>query len=361
MNRREFVTTAAMAATAGVMGAGTPAKRVDEIHSVLLHLGRNMWGWTPPEGMKVEAKGFTRLATTLECKEDLWRAATARAAERGLNMVVIDLGEAVVYPSHPELAVQGAWTADKMKSEVARLKAMGLEAIPKLNFSTSHNGWLGDYRHMLATRTYYKVCEDILKDVAEMFGTPRFMHIGFDEEAAGFQEHNARCLAVVVRKSELWWHDFLHIVRTSEKLGMRPWNWADYGWHHEDYFTKCPKCVLQGSWYYDEADGDFSLDDKVNSDAFRLRELLTLEKHGFDQVPCGTNWVGWKRKKPGKNADDVIGKLVKFSRAHISPAHLKGFMMAPWAQSNTPENNARNIAGIDLFAEALSAEKGAAS
>ena len=354
MNRRDFVKKAALAAVAGATGAQAEAPaRTDEIRSVLLHLGRNMWGWTPPPGMQVAQKDFRPLATTLECREDLWRAATARAAEKGMNMVVIDLGEALAYPSHPELGVTGAWSPDKMRDELARLKAMGLEAIPKLNFSTTHNGWLGDYRCMLATKTYYRVVEDVLRDVAEIFGTPRFLHIGFDEETTKHQEWSARSLAVVVRKGDLWWHDFLHVVRTCEKHGMRPWDWADYGWHHEEYFTKCPKCVLQGSWYYDEADGDFSLDDQVNSDAFRLRELLTLEKHGFDQVPCGTNWVGWKRKRNNKNADAVIGKLVKFGRRHISPAHLKGFMMAPWAQCDTPENNEKNLRGIDLFAEGL--------
>ncbi len=352
LTRRNFVKTAAMATTAAALGA-TSAKKDNEIRSLLLHLGRNMWGWTAPEGMQVKQKGFRALATTLECKEELWRAATDHAAAKGLNMVVIDLAEGLVYPSHPELAVKGAWTPDKMRSEIARLKAKGIELIPKLNFSTTHNGWLGEYRGMIATRTYYRVCEDLIKDVAEIFNTPRFFHIGFDEETTRHQENSKRDLAVIVRKGDLWWHDFLHIVRTSEKHGMRPWNWSDYGWHHKEYFTQCPKCVLQGTWYYDEADGDFSLDEKVNSDAFRLRELITLEEHGFDQVPCGTNWAGWKRQKNGKNADDVIGKLVKFSRKHIAAERLKGFMMAPWAMCDKPENNAKNIRAIDLFADAL--------
>ncbi len=111
--------------------------------------------------------------------------------------------------------------------------------------------------------------------------------------------------------------------------------------------------VLQGSWYYDDAYGDFSLDDKVNPDAFKLREIITLEKHGFDQVPCGSNWVGWKRKKLGIGADDVMGKLIAFSRQHVSPARLKGFMMAPWAFCDTPVNHEKNIRGIDLFAEGV--------
>ncbi len=353
MTRRDFVKTAAMAAAVQAVGApsAAPAKTSDDIRAVLLHLGRNMWGWTLPPSMDI--KGYKPLATTLECREGLWRATTDHAAKKALNMVVIDLGEALIYPRHPELAVKGAWSPDKMKREIARLKAMGLEAIPKLNFSTTHNGWLGDYRHMLATPTYYRVCEDVIKDVAEIFGTPRFLHIGFDEESVSHQRMSSRDFAVVVRKGDLWWHDFLHIVRTTEKLGMRPWNWADYGCHHAEYFTRCPKSVLQGSWYYDEADGNFSLDPAVNEDAIYLREFITLEEHGFDQVPCGSNWVGWKRKKNGKDADDVIGKLVAFARRHISPAHLKGFMMAPWAFCDTPANHEKNIRGMDLFADAL--------
>ena len=49
MNRRDFVKKAALAAVAGATGARAEAPaRTDEIRSVLLHLGRNMWGWTPP-------------------------------------------------------------------------------------------------------------------------------------------------------------------------------------------------------------------------------------------------------------------------------------------------------------------------
>ena len=40
-------------------------------------------------------------------------------------MVVMDLGEFLEYPSHPELAVKGSWSADRMRAEVKRLRAMG--------------------------------------------------------------------------------------------------------------------------------------------------------------------------------------------------------------------------------------------
>ena len=65
----------------------------------------------------------------------------------------VDVGEGLVYPSHPELVIEGSWSPDKLRAEVRRLRAMGVEAVPKLNFSTSHNGWLKQYRRMVSTPT----------------------------------------------------------------------------------------------------------------------------------------------------------------------------------------------------------------
>ena len=38
-----------------------------------------------------------------------------------MNMVVIDLGDAVAYKSVPEIAVKNAWTGDKLRRELAAL------------------------------------------------------------------------------------------------------------------------------------------------------------------------------------------------------------------------------------------------
>lgn len=34
---------------------------------------------------------------------------------------------------------------------------------------------------MISTPIYYKVCEDLIVDVADIFDHPRFLHIGYDE------------------------------------------------------------------------------------------------------------------------------------------------------------------------------------
>jgi hypothetical protein len=357
MNRREFLNLSACSAMAGLSGCATGRSipvwtGTEKIKALLLHLGHNMWcEWLPDEMMK-SAKITERYVPDLVLRNqtELWNQVTNHAAERKLNMIVIDIGEGLVYPSHPELAIEGSWTPDRLREEIIRLRGLGLEAIPKLNFSATHDGWLKHYHRMLTLPEYYSVVKDLIRDVAEIFQTPRFFHLGYDEETASYSKNRNY---FVMRAGDMWWHDFLYTVRCVEDCGCRPWVWSDYGWHHEDYFTRCPKSVVQSDWYYDECNADFSLDEKKNGHWFRLKEIDWLEKAGFDQIPCGTNWVGSGRRRDGVNAADVIGKLVKFGREHISDRHLLGFMMAPWACCSNEASVLKNINGIDLFADAL--------
>lgn len=355
MNRREFIASGMMAAAA--MGAAPVwAQKPGDIKAVLLHLGFNMWCDWIPEGLDVTGHPKAVPDTVLRAKEPIWRAACDRAAAKGLNMVVIDLGEGLVYPSHPELAIEGSWTPERLRAELKRLRAMGLEPIPKLNFSTTHNGWLKQYRRMVSTQQYYRVCEEIIRDVVEIFDRPRFFHIGCDEETADFQETSGRTPYLCVRTGELWWHDFLHLVRTIEAQGVRAWVWSDYGWHHEEYVTRCPKSVLQSNWYYDECLGGFELSRyAADKHRERLAHFYALEKAGFDQVPCGTNWVSYRRRKANAGADDVMGKLVEMCRRDIPAPRLKGFLMTSWKACDTQENLDVTLRGIDLFADALQA------
>ena len=327
------------------------------IRSILLHLGNNMWcdypsvamGKTPQEGSAFLEK---KPDLSLICSDEAWRKATDRAAEKGVNLIVVDLGEGLFYPSHPELAIEGTWSIEKMQAEIVRLNALGIEVIPKLNFSTTHNGWMGDYTHMVSSKPYYRMCEEVIADVMEIFGHPRFFHIGCDEERSDFQEKHGYKY-VCTRLDDYWWHDLFHLVDTIEKHGARPWMWSDHLWYHPDFVERCPKSVIQQNWFYDSQNGGFDLETNTTSEQIRLQSFLTLDQAGFDQVPCSTNWVGGKRKSLGIGADDVIGKLVPFCREHISSGHLMGFMMASWAPTDTPEHLDHILRGIDLFSKAL--------
>ena len=65
-----------------------------------------------------------------------------------------------------------------LKEELKKLRDAGLEPIPKLNFSTAHDTWLGPYSRCVSTPTYYKACEDLIEEVVELFDKPRFFHLG---------------------------------------------------------------------------------------------------------------------------------------------------------------------------------------
>ncbi|MBQ4288017.1 MAG: family 20 glycosylhydrolase [Bacteroidales bacterium] len=373
MDRRNFISSAAAGLVAAGMGIScAPGARkpripkthpqtaqagIGDIRSVLLHLGNNMWCDYPSaqmgEDMEQAIKSLKKKPDLhLICSDELWRRATDRAAERGINMIVIDLGEGLFYPSHPELAIEGTWSIEKMRTEIDRLNSLGIEVIPKLNFSTTHNGWMGDYTHMVSSKPYYRMCEEVISDVMEIFGHPRFFHIGCDEETADFQQKQGYKY-ICIRQDDYWWKDLYHLVDTIEGHGARPWMWSDHFWYHEDFVKRCPKSVIQQNWFYDSAYGGFDLEKNFTSDRIRLESFLKLDEAGFDQVPCSTNWVGGKRRAEGLGADDVIGGLVPFCREHISKDHLLGFMMAPWDPTDNEKHIQHTISGIDLFADAL--------
>ena len=325
-------------------------KESHEIRAVLLHLGYNMWCDWFEEGTDLSRvpESVGRPDVKLRCKDEHWRTVTDRMAERGVNMLVLDVGEGLIYPSHPELAIEGSWSVSKLKTEIARLKTKGIETIPKLNFSTTHNGWLKQYRRMVGTPQYRRIVEDLLKDVAEVFDRPRFCHIGYDEERELYAPNFE---FVLIRKGQAWERDFLHVVRTCESLGMRPWAWSDYTWHHPDFLERCPKSVVFSNWYYDENNLGYSLERNDSYDFERLKNFYDIRDAGFDQIPCGTNWVGLMRRIPFIGADDVIGRLVDFCRGNIPGKHLLGFMMASWEDLGTEKGRDFTLKGIDLFAD----------
>lgn len=296
-----------------------------EMRGVLLHFGKNMW----QKGRHVDRFVFN---------EQVWRRLVGRAVKCGLNTVLIDLGEGLRYPSHPELDVQGAWTPERFRTELARIRALGLEPLPKLNFSCAHNSWLGDYRRMVSSPKYYQVVEDLIHDVAEIFDHPRIFHVGCDEETAWNQRNHDLC---VIRQGDLWFHDLNHMIGAVEKNGMRTWMWSDYIWDHPDFATRCPKSVLQSNWYYPRV-FDFNDKEMTKQRKCRLLAFNALENAGFDQVPCGSNW----------RAEENIGRLVKYCRENIVPERLKGFLMATWEMTE-PSKEEKILRGMDLFAEGL--------
>ncbi len=287
----------------------------------LLHLGYNMWG----DNAQCPDPPKDHFVTDIH----LWNELTEKSAAAGLNMIVIDLGEAVRYESHPELGTVGAWSVDRLREELVRLRNLGLEPIPKLNFSACHDYWLGEYARMVSTPKYYEVCSDLIKEVSAIFDYPRFFHLGYDEEGFPCQASND---FILIRQGELWWHDFLYIVGEVEKQGVRPWIWSDYYWEHpEEFLNRMPKSVIQSNWYYGE---DFT------SDIIDYKTYKILAEAGFDEIPTGSNW----------EVDTNFRSTVEYCRKNIPEKQLMGFMVAPWYET-TQKFRQIHLNAIDQIGE----------
>ena len=275
------------------------------IWAYLLHLSYNLYSdrEVPERWPDYQAQPYLRVET------DFYNEILQKLVDAGVNMVVLDLGDAVKYESHPEIAVKKAWTVERLKRELEKMRKMGLEPIPKLNFSTAHDLWLGEYSRCVSTKIYYDVCRDLIAEIIDIFNKPRFFHIGMDEEDLPHQKYQSY---VVVRQYDLWWHDLYFLIEQVQQGGVRPWMWSDYCWEHPDeFFKKMPKSVLQSNWYYGT---EFDID--INY----VRGYYMLERHGFDQIPCATNFFN----------PENFRKTVEYLTPRIHPERLKGFMQSVW-------------------------------
>jgi hypothetical protein len=297
------------------------------IWAYLLHLSYNMWSDREIPGANLPYYAYKPY---LRCEKPLWDEILELLVREGMNMVVIDLGDAVRYDSHPEIAVKNAWSPTQLRRELARIRKMGLEPIPKLNFSTCHDAWLGKYSRMVSTEPYYEVCRDLIAEVIELFDRPRLFHIGMDEENLSDQRHFN---FVVIRQHELYWSDLYFYLNEVEKGGSRAWVWSDYIWNNrETFLAKMPKSVLQSNWYYE---------DQFRKTRKEVRGYLDLEEHGYDQVPTTSNW----------SAKENTQRTVDYCTRHISPERLKGFCQTVW-RPTLSETRPRHVDCIKLIGKA---------
>lgn len=291
-----------------------------KIWALLLHLSFNMWD---------------EKDNSLQLSDALWNDALAKMVSAGLNMVVIDLGDAVQYESHPEIVIKKAWTKQRLGDELLKIRKMGLEPIPKMNFSACHDLWLGPYARMLSTKEYYTVCSDLIAEVIELFDTPRFFHLGMDEENVANQKESDM---MIVRQKDLWWGDLYFLFGEVVKRGSRPWVWSDYVRYEPEKFAKMmPKFVVQSNWY-----NGMNFDPEKNRE---VKAYMTLESQGYDQVPGGSNYYD--------GTDKNIMNNVQFCNEHIADSRLLGFIQSPWRKT-VEEYRGNILRAIEQMGEAKS-------
>ncbi|NLA83693.1 MAG: Tat pathway signal protein [Clostridiales bacterium] len=308
------------------MGNGT--KKPDLMWSYLIHLGYNMWR----EKDAVKTIEYVNASDVLILHKPTWDEIIEQMPSSCINTVIIDLGEGVKYESHPEIAVEGSWSVEQLRAELKKMRDLGLNPIPKLNFSATHDEWLGDYARCVSSKKYYEVCRDLINEVIDIFDTPDFFHIGMDEETMNHQRYHNY---VVIRQGDYWWKDLYFCVDTIEKKRVRAWVWYDNIWNNPaEYVKKMPKSVLQSNWFY----GEFNRRDG-NNETY-INAYLKLDEHGFEQVPTGSNW-----SYPGN-----FPETVAFAMDNLNPERLKGFMQTPW-KPTVKERKLRHLEAIELMNE----------
>ena len=276
----------------------------------LIHLSANMWG-DPDSGKRTR---FAPYYPELPTSDEVWKTTVDFLPSQGFNTLLIDVGDGIQYESHPEISTPGAWSKDKLKAELDRLRSIGITPLPKLNFSCCHDIWLGEYERMISTKKYYEVVKDLITEVSELFGGPAYFHLGMDEET---YDHQRNLKFKVIRGFELWWHDLYYMYDICEKLGARPWIWGDTIWRNKDEFLKnMPKSALISNWFY----GTFNYRPDGSSDEVRVDSYRVLAENGYDQVPTCSTWSNWHNPM----------ETLEYFRDCIPEEHTVGFMTAPW-------------------------------
>jgi len=327
-NRRSFIK---QVSAAGIVSSipsvlfSQPLPNPDMIWANLIHLSYNEWEDNTPLKYKDDnyqcktcqearewAHGFR---STLTFDDSVWNAVLKEMVAVGMNMIVIDLGDGIQYESHPEIAANNAWTTEKLKKELIKIRKMGLEPIPKLNFATTHDTWMKKYSRMVSSDIYYGVCKDLIEEVSNLFNKPRFFHLGMDEENA---ENQRRSDYAVIRQNDLWWGDLYFFISEVERNGIRPWVWSDYAWYKpEVFYKKMPKSVLQSNWYYG---ANFNVKTPKDKKKLPCQFYDELDAHGYDQIPTGSN----------HSIPENFEMTVDYCKKVIAPSRLSGFMTAPW-------------------------------
>lgn len=299
-----------------------------------------IWGMLVNLGAWSDGEPYTELPFD----EEVWDCIVNGAYEAGLNAIVICNGGGIDFASHPELALKGAWTRKRLRDEIKRCREKNISLIPKLNFATPHDIWLGEYSRMVSTPTYYKVCNDLIKEAYELFDHPKYIHLGMDEEDA---KHVAGHQWAMYRQGDLYWHDIRFLVDCVKDTGATPWMWSDPLFDHPEEYKKHfnPEEVILSPWYYNAFRkehwtpissrdvyvtyynegqyADMGLK-YVEEDPFlvNVRNLaVPLLKEGYLYVPCAStiNYCDY-------NTSD----LVEYFKENTPDNQLVGFITAPW-------------------------------
>lgn len=313
----------------------------EKIWGILVHLSRDQW--LSGVGKPLSA-GFD---------EDVWNEIVDETAKCGMNTIILDVGNGICFESHPEIAKEDAYSPDWMRAEVKKCRDLGISLIPKLNFATSHDMWLGEYARMISTGIYYKVAKDLIEEVYGLFDHPAYIHLGMDEESILYLKNRDY---VVYRQGELYFHDLKYLCDVVNDLGAKPWIWSSPMYDDPERFVKylSPDDVIINPYYYNAFDPKhytpiesraeyvaYYNEDKykemgikfVEEDPYlvkyRLKSLPMME-YGYKYVPCASVF-----NRCDYNTEDIMAYYKKYA----GDDQILGYITAPWVAAVKTERS----------------------
>ncbi|MBR5156610.1 MAG: hypothetical protein IKW59_02470 [Clostridia bacterium] len=281
--------------------------------------------------------------------EDLWTYILDESEKAGINTIVLDIGGGIDFATHPELTLKGAWSRKRLRDEIKRAREKNIRLIPKFNFATPHDIWLGEYHKMVSTTKYYQVCNDLIKEAYELFEHPEYIHLGMDEEDA---KHVKTHELATYRQGELYWHDLRYLVDCVKDTGAMPWVWSCPLFDHPEEYAKhfdADDMVLspwyynafkRENWtpistrqvyvtYYNEGEYKNMGIEFVEQDPFlvNVRNVaVPLLEKGYKYIPCASVC-----NKCDCNHDEVV----EYFKENTPDDQLLGFITAPWQSLET--------------------------
>ena len=171
------------------------------ISALILPISTNTW---KEEGCRANVTHPLETASpSLRFDRELFLEYTAYLRSCGVDTLILNLGDAVKYESHPEVSLPDALSREELLKEVTRLREMGFEVIPMLDFSAAHDVWLGEYSYMLSTTPYYRVCADLIDELIDLL-EPKYFHVGMGDESYELQKDFQYA---ATRRDDIWYHD----------------------------------------------------------------------------------------------------------------------------------------------------------
>lgn len=301
---------------------------------------------------------------SMNFEDEAWDEILPAAAKHGFNTILLDVGDGVRYNSHPELAISQSKSRYWVKEQIKKAADLGLKIIPRVNFSATHDAWLGEYAYMVSTKPYYSVCRDVILEVCEIFDGPDVVSLCMDEED---EDHvkNREGDITIIRQGDLFWHDLQFLFDCTREAGATPYIAADALFTNPEEFHKKMGVddMIIGPWYYNalreehytridarQVTIDFYNQPKykwmnmtyVEEDPFLVRfreQAIPNAKKGYKYIPGLSiyNQCPWCEQ-------DVMEYF-----SVNAPESILGFYEAPWAGGTTMQSLEKQYQAMRCF------------